>query len=124
MENLILFVVTFILCFLGRLTRYLLSKRKKSKKKKNSNGIAVEMKYLMMKFGLKEKKIDKKSVALIISLLDGLIIATTLIIVVVITENIILQMIIGLIVVIGLIYITYEVFGRILKKRGYDKDGL
>ncbi len=78
----------------------------------------------MTKFKLNEKKVDRKSLAAIISFLDAIIISATLIIVISATDNMALEMILGLIIVIALIYATYEVLGRILIRKGFDKDGL
>lgn len=78
----------------------------------------------MTKFKLNEKKVDRKSLATIISFLDAIIISATLIIVISATDNMALEMILGLIIVIALIYATYEVLGRILIRKGFDKDGL
>lgn len=123
MDKLILFIFCFIFCFIGRLTIYLISKlsRKKSKINESKNGIAVEMKYLINKFKLVESKIDKKSFAAIISFLDAIIISGSLIIVIVITDNTVFEMILGLIVVTILIYVIYEILGKILIKKGFDK---
>lgn len=82
------------------------------------------MRYLMTKFKLSEKKVDRKSLAAIISFLDAIIISATLIIVISATDNMALEMILGLIIVIALIYAAYEVLGRILIRKGFDKDGL
>ena len=98
--------------------------RLRKKKKKNKTGIAVEMRYLMTKFKLSEKKVDRKSLAAIISFIDAVIISTTLIIVVSVTENMVLEMLLGLIIVIVLIYVSYEILGRILIRKGFDKDEL
>lgn len=79
------------------------------------------MKYLINKFKLVESKIDKKSFAAIISFLDAIIISGSLIIVIVITDNTVFEMILGLIVVTILIYVIYEILGKILIKKGFDK---
>lgn len=123
MDKLILFLFCFVFCFVGRLTLYLISKLSK-KKKKNRTGIAVEIRYLVTKFKLNEKRMDGKALAAIISFLDAVIISGTLIIVVTTTENMVLEMLLGLIIVISLIYVSYEILGRILIKKGFDKDGL
>ncbi len=124
MDKLILFLFCFVFCFIGRLTLYLFFKLRKKKKANNKTGIAVEMKYLMTKFKLSEKRMDKKSLAAVISFLDALIISTTLIIVISMTENMVLEMFLGLAIVIALIYVTYEILGRILVRKGFDKDEL
>lgn len=126
MEQLILFIFTFLLTFIGRIALYLLSKRnkKKGKKKKDKSGLAVEMKYLSMKFKLDNDLVDKRSIATLISCMDALIIASTFAIVITITDNMVLELILGLALIFGLIYGLYEILGRILLKKGYGKNGL
>ncbi|HBA37510.1 MAG TPA: hypothetical protein DCY94_02175 [Firmicutes bacterium] len=123
MEKLALFLFAFTFCFIGRLTLYLISKmpRRKKKKKETKNGIAIEIKYLSNKFDLPLKRIDTKAIASIISMLDALIIAGTLYLVVNITDSITLELCLGLIIVIALIYLTYEILGRILIWKGMKK---
>lgn len=119
MDKLILAAIVFVLCFIVRLVLYVISKKKK--KKKNQNGIATEMKYLIAKFNLDKGKVDRVSIASIISLLDAIIISATLTLVISVTDIIILELLIGLVVVIILIYIVFEIMGKILVKRGYGK---
>ena len=118
MDNLILSAIVFVLCFIVRLLIYVLGKKKKGKKKRR-DGIAVDMQYLINRFKLDKKKVDKISIAAVISILDAIIIAGTLVATISITDNIALELIIGLIVVMALIIIIYEIFGRILVKKGY-----
>lgn len=131
MEELVLFGFTFLFCFIGRLTLYLISKMPKKKKKAKKdgtviprNGISMEMRYLSLKFKISLKRIDKKSFACLISMLDALIISSTISIVVLATDNIILEMILGLILVFLFIYLIYGILGKILVWKGYDKDEL
>lgn len=126
MEQLILFIFTFILAFIGRLLLYLISKRakKKGRKKKDKSGLAIEMKYLSMKFKLDNEKVDKKSIATLISCMDALIIAATFAIVITVSDSIVLELLLGLALIFGLIYGLYEILGRILLKKGYGKNGL
>lgn len=123
MEKFVLFIFTFLFTFIGRLTFYLISKLKK-KKSKEKNGISTELRYLITKFKLQDNLADKKSLAAIISFLDALIISLTLIIVITITDNIFLELILGLFIVIIFIYILYEILGKILVKKGFGKDEL
>lgn len=122
MENMILFMFTFLFTFIGRLTFYLLSKLRKKKKRKS--GLDVELKYLITKFKLSKSRVDRKSFAAIISFIDALIISSTLIISITITDNMVLELAIGLLIVIILIYILYEILGKILILKGFDKDEL
>ena len=117
MEFVIIGLIVFVIIFLARLFIYMRS----HKKKKKNTGIIMEMKYLITKFNLDDKKVDTKGTAALISLLDRLIITGTFIAVLLITDNIYIEMILGLALVVILIYVVYEIFGRILKKRGYEK---
>jgi hypothetical protein len=126
MELLFLFIFTFAFAFLGRLILYMVSKmnKKGKKKKKRNDGIAIEIKYLCTKFKLDEKKLDNKVFASIMSFIDALIISGTLTLVVMITDNLIFELFLGLIIVIVLIYVINEILGRILKRKGFEKNGL
>lgn len=115
METLILALIVFVLCFIVRLMIYVIGKKRKKKR----GGIATDMLYLINKFKLDKKKIDRVGIAAIISILDALIISGTLSLVTIITDNITLELILGLVFVIVLIFIVYEIFGKILVKKGY-----
>jgi hypothetical protein len=117
MNNLILGCITFAVVFLFRLLFYFIG----NKKSKNKGGIWKEMQYLIVKFKLDEKKVNKKSIAAIISILDAFIISLTLCLVIIITDNVPLELILGLVFVIVLIYLVYEIFGRILVRKGYGR---
>lgn len=128
MEELALFLFAFVFSFLGRLTLYLVSKlpkKKKNKKgKKEQNGIAIEIKYLSMKFKIPYKRIDKKWFGTLISFIDALIISGTLSLSVLITDSITLELLIGLVLVMAFIYLSYEILGKILVMKGFDRDEL
>jgi len=100
------------------------AKKKKQKKKETKIGTAVELKYLSLKFKIPLKKLEKKWINLTICSIDAFIIATTISLIANVTKIIPLQMIIGLITVFSLIYVIYEIFGKILILKGYDKDEL
>ncbi len=124
METIILFVVAFLFAFIGRFLIFLFysSKKRKNKRKKNVDGVSIEMLYLLRKFKVQQKKINKKSFALLLSFLDALIISTTVLLVVMLTDNLILQLIIGFLVMMAMIFLVYELLGRILIWKGYDKE--
>ncbi len=134
MKELIFFLVTFVFCFLGRFIIFLLSKKNRKKKKskkedadfenlKNS-GISIEILYLGVKYKIPKEKINNRKFGAIISLLDALIIAGTLSIVVNLVKNIIIRMVLALVIFLILIYVIYGVLGKILVKKGYDKNEL
>lgn len=117
MDDLIMCLIVFIVVFLTRFLIYFYSKKKKKKNK----GIMMEMQYLINRFKLNKERIDTYTIAIVISLIDAFIMALALFLSVRITENMIVQMIIGFILVIGLIILSNELLGRILKKKGYDQ---
>lgn len=96
-------------------------KKNRKKKKTDSSGIAVEIKYLSQKFDIPHDKLDTKGFASVISLLDALIISGTLYLVVRVTDSITLELILGLVLVTAFIYLTYEILGRILIWKGMKK---
>ena len=120
MENLILGTIVFVLAFLIRFILYLVNKKRRNKK--NEVAVWTDMQYLVNRFKIDIKKLDKVHIAAIISFIDALIITAAIILAVVITDNIILELLIGLVVVLVLIIGINKVFGRILLKRGYGKD--
>lgn len=126
MEQLILFLLAFSFSFVGRISLYIFSERrvKKKKSKLNHSGLAIEIKYLVKKFGLDKNRIDNKKIVYLISVLDALIIAITFVVITVITDNLLLELFLGIILVTVLIYCLYEIVGRILNQKGNGKNGL
>lgn len=101
---------------------YLINKKRiKNNKNLKKDLMPLEVKYLKRKFKINPKKIDKKSFMLLFSMLDGIIIGVTGVCVVNICDVIILQMLLGLILVLALIFIFYEIVGRILVRKGDKK---
>ena len=119
MDDLIMCLIIFVIVFLVRFGAYYFSK-----KKKKSKGIMMEMQYLINRFKLNKKLINTYRMAVILSLVDALIMALVLFLSVRITDNMIVQMLLGFILVIGFIILFNEIIGKILKKKGYDKNEL
>lgn len=117
--DLLLCACLFVVVFLGRLMLYKMSKSKRGRKKKW--GTYTDIMYLNKRFGLNPKKTDTLGIASIVSLLDAFIITISLYISVNISDSIVIEMLVGLVVVVMLILITNEIIGRILLKKGYDK---
>lgn len=110
--------------------RYLLYKKSKkaskkpTKKRKKDNSLAVELKYLCLKFKLDKERIDTKAINRIASVLDGLIISLSFTLANLFTRNMIFSFLIGFVAIFVLIYGFYEILGIILVKKGYEKNGL
>lgn len=118
MDNLIMCLIIFVIVFILRLGLYFLTRKKENRKK---YGLTMEVQYLINRFNLDKNKLNKTSIASIISLLDALIISATLFTAVTITSNVMLEMLIALVIVVCSIILVNEIFGRILLKKGYGK---
>ena len=104
---LICFVVVYLLYFL-----LVVNNKKKLKKYHDS----TEIKFLKNKFKIDIEKIGIKKLANIMALVNAFIISTTILIIEII-NNLILKMIVGFIILIPFILITYTLVGRTLVKK-------
>lgn len=115
----ILFLSVFVCDYLfinrHQLPSYKNKKSKKGKKKKKKEE-SIEIAYLSGKFKLSKEKLLTARVMLTISLINAFIISLVAIVVMFINVNIILQLIIGFVLVIALIYAMYEIYGRMLER--------
>lgn len=118
-----IFIVLLIVVFL--VDYYFINKRKlilinnkgmtkKGKKKKVKN--ISEIDYLVGKFKLNEKKLNKDRVIIWISLINSFIIASVSSVVMLMPFKIMWQLLIAFVLLFGLIYALYEIYGRYLKK--------
>jgi purine-cytosine permease-like protein len=123
---LILFVILFIIIFIGDYffikRRYLKRINGKSKKKNKKNNELTEIAYLVGKFKLDKSKLNYNKLLIEISLINAFIISFVCVVVMLIRINVILQLLIGFVLLMGLIYALYELFGRYLVKKGFDKN--
>lgn len=115
MDDLITCLIVFLVVLITRFSLY-----KVSKKKKGFN-LMMEMQYLVNRFKLNKISINSTKVAFLISCLDAIIVSSSLFLTLRLTSNIVLELLIAFVLVIGFIILFNEVFGRILKKKGYDK---
>ncbi len=123
LEELIFFLITLVLCFLGR---YIIFSHYDKKKNKNQDitKTSIEFLYLKKKYKILENKINNRKFKIIISLLDATIMSLTMSIIINAAKNIIIRVLLALVIFLILIYIVYGIFGRILVKKGYDKNEL
>ncbi len=113
MENLFLFVISFTLMFIIYFIFFYLKGLKKHQIKKS-----MQVNYICNKQKIKKKDINEKTIGIIICLLDPLIISTTGVVVSSIKKlNYIWQILSGFAMLVVLIYITYEILGRIIKRK-------
>jgi hypothetical protein len=101
---------------------FLFVMRRKLKNKKKKNNEIMEVNYLVGKFKLDKKKLFNKKVTLICSLINAFIISSVVTIISNIKLKMMWQLLIGFVLLFGLIYSLYEIYGRILVKKGKYKN--
>ena len=118
LTNLIFFFVLTLLIFL---VDYFVVFKKRLKSKKIKNTDILEINYLIGKFQLDPNKILYKPLSLYCALINGFIISFTVTVISNIKVHMIFQLLIGFVMLFGLIYSVYEIYGRILIKKGWQK---
>lgn len=117
-EDLYAFIFALIACSTGRFIIYLLNKKRSKKRRRKKDLLPIEIKFLKSRFKIDEQRIDKKSYMLLFSIIDGLIVGLTSICVMKLSDFIYLQMFLGLIIILILIFVIYEIIGRIITRKG------
>ena len=125
--NLVWALVLFVLIFL---VNYLLIFKKgydnikKQKKKKKNKKVEdfMGLSYLIPKFNLDVNKMNLNYVFLMVSLIDAFIISIVFFVIASIPWSIGFSMLLGFVLLFGLIYSMYELFGRSLVKKGWSKN--
>ena len=105
----VIFIVVFLVTYVMDLIKI---KRKKFKK-------IGEMQYLVGKFKLDINRINYKIHCLIISLINAFIISTVTLVISLVDAIMAIQLLVGFVLLFALIYSLYEIYGRILVKKGY-----
>jgi len=115
----ILLVIVFLVDYIFIKRKYLkrITGKKKSKKKNNE---LTEITYLVSKFKLDKNNLPLHKLLITTSIINAFIIALVAVVVLLIDINIILQLVIGFVLLMGLIYSLYELLGRYLVKKGND----
>ncbi len=116
MVYIIYFVVTFLIVYL---ISYLLLVWKKDEY--NPNKVPVEVEYMLKKYKLDIKKINYKRMINVISIVGSLDMAIASIIIFQL-ENIIVQLLVGFLILIPLILISFRILGKYYVKKGYVKN--
>ena len=111
-EELILFIMTFMLVFIIY-ELFIVRKAKKSKKKKKP----IEVNYLIAKYNFDLDKLNYKKLLNIISIVSAFDISLVVTIVSLL-KNFYLQLLIGFVLIMLLIIVSYDVVGRIYIKKG------
>ena len=112
MESLVLFVCSYFVFFVIYLIFFYI---RGLKRKAILNSLQVE--FLKVRFGFKNKELKPKKIGFIITLIDPLIISLTGTIVSLPKWNYILELLLGFVLLIALIYSFYEIIGRIIKRK-------
>ena len=126
MEELILFFLTFLLLFviyqiflIGPLKEENLEKRKNKKK---SDKELLEIKYLKSKYDLDFNKIKRNQLLQICAITSSLDMAIAVTVVAFI-KSFLWEIVVGFVVVVSLIYISYYLIYLFYKKKGMVKNG-
>ena len=114
--NLLFFFVVALIIFAFD---YFFVLRRKLKSKKIKNEEIMEISYLIAKFKLDKNKILYKPMCLYIALINGFIMSFVVTVISNIKLKMMWQLLIGFVLLFGLIYSIYEIYGRILVKKGF-----
>ena len=114
--NLLFFFVIGLVLFL---LDYLFLIKRKLKSKKVKNDEIMEINYLISKFKLDKNKVLYKPMCLYIALINGFIMSFVVTVISNIKLKMMWQLLIGFVLLFGLIYSIYEIYGRILVKKGF-----
>ena len=115
--NLLIFLGGFLVIFI--ITYVIYFKKLSSKKRKNKS--ITEITYLVHKFNLDEKALPKKKMILWISMQNAFIISFVWVFISSLRIKIMWQLLIAFVMILALIYALYEIYGRHLVKKGYQK---
>ena len=112
MESIILFAISYVIFFIVYLIFYYF---RGLKKKTILDSLQVE--FLKVRFGFKNKELKPKKIGLIVTFVDPLIISLTGTIVSLPKWNYILELLLGFVLLVALIYSFYEIIGRIIRRK-------
>ena len=115
-EELLVFLLTFIFFFLIY-ELFLVRKSKKDKKAKKP----IEINYLVSKYKLDFGKVKYKRLLNIICFVSSFDISLVVTVISII-DNFFLQLLVGFALIMLLILVSYDIVGRIYKQKGYCKD--
>ena len=113
------FLGTFIIIYLFYLFTYVIGKKKKYNKEK----VPIELGYLIRKYRLDVNKVNYKKIMNQIGIVSAFDIAFTATFMFMFVKNIYLSIILGAVMIIPLIIISFNILGSIYKKKGLVKNG-
>jgi len=114
--NLMMFLIAYLIIFV---VTYFYNNWKLKSRKKREIG---EVTYLLKKFSLDEQKLSIRSMLLWISIFDAFIISFVGTFIILLPVSFIWQLLIGFVLLFALIYAIFELYGRYLVKKGYQKE--
>ena len=120
------FLAIFIIVYLGDLFFVIrpailqMTEKKKPKKNKKVKQL-VEIEYLCNKFKLNRTKLNYKEFTYMFPLINSFIITLVTLILDLIKIPYIFRLLIGFVLLFGLIYALYEIYGRHLKKKEKER---
>ena len=117
MEQIIYDILFFLIVFAIIFTINYLVYLKKIKKGKHLEIVD----YVVLRFNLDSKKINARRMILAISLINAFIISLVSTVITKLNIAIIWQFMIGFVLLFGLIYSLYEIYGKYLIKKGYKR---
>lgn len=116
------FVIYILDYFLILLPKYnIISGKSKQKKRNNKKVVISEVQFLQTRFKLKQDRMDIKYMIRWIAFLNAFIIAFTSTVITYIPWDMAWQLLVGFVLLFGLIYALYELFGRLLVKKGWNE---
>ena len=119
----VLFILIFLVNYLWIFKRSYENIKKQKKKKKNKKlEDFIGFSYLIPKFNLDINKMNLNYVFVMVSLIDAFIISFVFLVINSIPWSIGFCMLLGFVLLFGLIYSLYELLGRSLVKKGWNKN--
>lgn len=121
MEELILFIMSYIFIFIFYQIVVVTPAKNRKKKKKKSDKEVAEIKYLIFKYGLDIDKVNYNQLLQICGLTTSFDVSLTVSIIALI-NNFALQLLVGVISIVLLIFISYHIVYLFYKKKGMIKN--
>ena len=109
---LLLFLISYVVLFLIYFIFFYIRGIKKKCILKS-----MQVEFLKIRFDIDSKKLNDRKIGLIICFLDPLIISLSGTIVSIPKWNYVIQLLLGFVILLGLIYSFYEILGRIIKRK-------
>ena len=119
MQEIILFILTFLLLYLLYQIVFIVPMKRKKKKK---NTELLEVRYLKSRYPLDFKKIPENQLLQLCAIVSCLDMAITVTIVAFI-DNFLWEIVVGIVVMVLLIVVSYHLIYLFYKKKGMVKNG-